>query len=118
MARRCAWSRAVGILLTVLLHAGPSAADPVRNGFVLEPVSIPASGILAGGLPRDGIPALHRPVTLTAAQADWNDDELVLGVIVGSEACAYPVAILNWHERVNAEGSHKHAKHPCSSLFM
>ncbi len=93
--RRGVSSGVLGIFLTVLLHAAPSAAEPVRNGFVLEPASIPASEILAGGPPRDGIPALDRPVTLAAAQADWKDDELVLGVVVGSEARAYPVAILN-----------------------
>ncbi len=101
MTRRGVWSGAVGILLTVLLHVAPSAAEPVRNGFVLEPASIPASEILAGGPPRDGIPALDRPTTLTAAQADWSDDELVLGVVVAGQARAYPVAILNWHELVN-----------------
>ncbi len=44
---------AVGILLTVLLHGAVSAAEPVRTGFVLEPTSIPASEILAGGPPRE-----------------------------------------------------------------
>ncbi len=78
----------VGILLTLLLHVAPSAAELVRNGFVLEPASIPESEILAGGPPRDGIPALNRPVTLAAAQADWKDDELVLGVVVGGKARA------------------------------
>jgi hypothetical protein len=105
MTRRGAWSRAVGslltVLLTMLLHAAAAAAGPVRNGFVLEPASIPITEILGGGPARDGIPALDRPATLPAAQAGWSDDELVLGVVVGSEARAYPVAILNWHELVN-----------------
>jgi hypothetical protein len=73
----------------------------VRNGFPLEPGSIPASEILAGGPPRDGIPALDHPSTLRAAQADWSDDERVLGVVAAGRARAYPVAILNWHELVN-----------------
>ncbi len=101
MTRRSDWKGAVGILLTVLLHGAPSAAEPVRTGFVLEPASIPASEILAGGPARDGIPALDRPVTFAAAQADWSDDELVLGVVVAGQARAYPVALLNWHELVN-----------------
>ena len=75
--------------------------ESVRNGFVLEPASIPAAEILGGGPPRDGIPALDHPTTLTAAQADWSDDEIVLGVVVAGQARAYPVAILNWHELVN-----------------
>jgi hypothetical protein len=77
------------------------AAETVRNGFLLEPASIPIAEILAGGPSRDGIPALDRPATLTQGQADWGDDELVLGIEVGGQARAYPVAVLNWHELVN-----------------
>jgi hypothetical protein len=72
-----------------------------RNGFTLEPASIPLEEILAGGPPRDGIPALDHPPSLRASEASWGDDEPVLGVVVGGEARAYPVAILNWHELVN-----------------
>ena len=39
--------------------------------------------------------------TRPAAQADWSDDERILGVVVAGQARAYPVAILNWHELVN-----------------
>jgi hypothetical protein len=77
------------------------ATGPERNGFVLEPASVPAEEILAGGPRRDGIPALDHPSVLRAAEADWTDDEPVLGVAVAGEARAYPVAILNWHELVN-----------------
>jgi hypothetical protein len=77
------------------------ATGPERNGFVLEPASVPAEEILAGGPRRDGIPALDHPSVLRAAEADWTDDEPVLGVVVAGEARAYPVAILNWHELVN-----------------
>jgi len=90
-----------------LLLGAAAGAEPVRNGFVLEPSSIPAAEILAGGPPRDGIPALDHPETLPAAEAlpaseaGWADDAVVLGVVVGGEARAYPVAILDWHELVN-----------------
>ena len=89
-----------GILSFLLAHAA-LAGEPVRNGFTLEPASIPAAEILAGGPLRDGIPALDRPATLPATQADWSDDERILGVVVAGQARAYPVAILNWHELVN-----------------
>jgi hypothetical protein len=34
-------------------------------------------------------------------EADWDDDDLILGVTVAGSARAYPLAILNWHELVN-----------------
>lgn len=97
-----------GFAITMLLGAGvvlvgvsAAWAEAKRNGFVLEPGSIPAAEILAGGPPRDGIPALDSPHTVAADDAPWRDDELILGVVAGGEARAYPVAILNWHELVN-----------------
>ena len=101
MTRRGARTGWVGVLLALLLAGAARATGPIRNGFVLEPTSIAAAKILAGGPPRDGIPALDRPSTLRAAQADWRDDERVLGVVMAGEARAYPVAILKWHELVN-----------------
>jgi hypothetical protein len=85
----------------LLLGNAAWAAGPTRNGFLLEPASIPAEEVLAGGPRRDGIPALDHPSVLSAAEADWSDDEPVLGVVVAGEARAYPVAILNWHELAN-----------------
>jgi hypothetical protein len=90
-------------LLAWLALPGASRAEAPTslNGFALRPASIPAGEILPGGPPRDGIPALTRPHHLAAAEAPWHDDELVVGVVRGSEARAYPIAILNWHELVN-----------------
>ncbi len=42
---------AIGILLVVLLQNTAWATGTERNGFVLEPASIPAEEILAGGPP-------------------------------------------------------------------
>ena len=100
-SRRRARASSIAFLLNALLQGPATAGEQVRNGFVLEPASIPAAEILAGGPPRDGIPALDHPATLPVAQADWRNDERVLGVVAGGEARAYPVAILNWHELVN-----------------
>lgn len=91
----------VGALLVGLLRSGLAPAETVRNGFVLEPAAVPTAEILAGGPPRDGIPALDHPPTVSATQADWADDDLVLGILAGGEARAYPIAVLNWHELVN-----------------
>ena len=57
---------------------------------------------MAGGPPRDGIPALTSPDTVPAGKVDFLDpDDRVLGVVVGETAKAYPIKILNWHEIVN-----------------
>ncbi|MBW1885535.1 MAG: DUF3179 domain-containing protein [Deltaproteobacteria bacterium] len=89
------------MFLGVLAQSTAWAAEPTRNGFVLDPASIPASEILAGGPARDGIPALDDPTTLPAERADWSSDERILGVVLAGQARAYPVAVLNWHELVN-----------------
>ena len=57
--------------------------------------------ILSGGPARDGIPALDHPERVPRADAPWDDGEPVVGVSVGGEAAAYPVAVLVWHELVN-----------------
>jgi hypothetical protein len=79
------------------------AAPPTRNGFALEPSAVPEAQILRGGPPRDGIRALDGPRAVSAAEAPWDPDEMVVGVEMGGEARAYPLAILNWHELVNDE---------------
>ncbi len=88
--------------LALALGCGASAQDvPVRNGFALYPAAVPADQILAGGPPRDGIPALDHPKTLPADESPWDAEAVVIGVQVGDAARAYPIAILNWHELVN-----------------
>ena len=48
------------------------------------------------------IPALNDPAVTDAAGGDWYpDDEIVFGVVVGSEARAYPRNIMEVHEMVN-----------------
>jgi hypothetical protein len=90
--------------VVVLACAGAQAAEPFEpNGFSLEPSLIPPDQILSGGPSRDGIPALDRPSRDPATSSSWRDDDLVVGVVNGSEARAYPLAILVWHELVNDE---------------
>jgi hypothetical protein len=91
---------ALGLALAMM--ASPTlAADVTRNGFVLAPATVPVDQILAGGPPRDGIPALFDPETLPAEASPYADDDTVIGVVLGGKARAYPIAILNWHELVN-----------------
>lgn len=64
---------------------------------------IPLAGIMGGGPPRDGIPALTDPAFISAAEADekLKPSDLVIGVEFGGVAKAYPVGILTWHEVIN-----------------
>jgi hypothetical protein len=89
------------LAISVGVAAGAAGAEPGLNGFALEPSSIPAEEILRGGPARDGIPALHDPETHRADGAPWSDDQIVIGVLRGDAARAYPIALLNWHELVN-----------------
>lgn len=73
------------------------------SAFILSPSIIETGQIISGGPPKDGIPALTKPKVETAKQADaWlNDQDQILGVVIGGKARAYPIRILNWHEIVN-----------------
>ncbi len=101
--------RAAGTLLVALACAAPASAEEGRsaqaagelNGFRLAPASIPVEEILPGGPPRDGIPALNTPEVLPADDAPWPDPAIVVGVDLGGERRAFPLAILVWHELVN-----------------
>jgi len=90
------------LLLAAMSLIWPVAAE-TRNGFDLTDSLIPAHKIHGGGPPRDGIPALTDPAHDDVKVADdWlDDDDRVMGVIIGEDAVAYPVRVLNWHEVVN-----------------
>lgn len=97
------WPRIALIPILLVSLASPvAAADPPRlNGFDLSKSEVPAEEIRPGGPARDGIPALRAPKVVSAQDAPWADDALVLAIAQGGEARAYPVAILDWHELVN-----------------
>ena len=95
-ARGC-WAAALAVLLT----ASACIAAPRKNGFLLEPSSVPAREIRRGGPSRAEIPALVHPPSVSADEAPWDDDERVIGVVVGGKARAYPVSMLVRHELVN-----------------
>ncbi len=64
-----------------------------------------ASKLVSGGPPRDGIPAINKPVFISGAESEskgWvSSDSLVDAVATGSEFRAYPRSITVWHEIVN-----------------
>lgn len=72
--------------------------DDVRHDVPLEQVR---QGV-PGPDPRDRIRALRRPEHVAASGArDLRDDDRVLALVVGEEAVAYPVHVLDAHELVN-----------------
>lgn len=63
------------------------------------PANIRLDEIRWGGVPQDGIPPLDHPTMISAAEADYlNDDNVVFGIALDGDARAYPKRILAWHE--------------------
>jgi hypothetical protein len=54
-------------------------------------------------LGRDSILPIYDPEFVPAGEANYSDDELVMGVAIDGEAKAYLVALLNSREMVNDE---------------
>ena len=72
------------------------------TGFTLNNAIVPREEILAGGPPKDGIPALLEPDLVSVNASDFMEaEDQVIGVVVDGQARAYPIKILNWHEVVN-----------------
>lgn len=87
--------------IAVLPGTAPLAADS-RNGFDYSDALVPADEIFWGGVPRDGIPPIHKPKFVAANEADFvRDKDRVLGVVHNGIAKAYPIRILDRHEVVN-----------------
>lgn len=65
--------------------------------------SVELSSILSGGPPKDGIPSIDQPGFSSVVEVqEWlSGDEPVIAYIDGSDARAYPLQILIFHEIVN-----------------
>jgi uncharacterized protein DUF3179 len=96
------------LTLGLLLMTGPGFAQvdfwkyewPVTD---FTKFSIPLSGIMGGGPPRDGIPAVTDPAFISAGdETRLGDREPVVTVeIDGQTPRTYPIRYLMWHEIVN-----------------
>ena len=90
------------LLLLVFAVIPALALAATKNGFDVSDALIPEREILSGGPPRDGIPAIYRPMFESVEEASWlHDKDRVLAVVINGEARAYPIRILDWHEIVN-----------------
>ena len=98
-----------------MLRPGEGAVGDGRNvssyGFELSNFSLDRSVLVAGQIPRDGIPALDVPQVMAVKQvAEFNDqhrgrylvaEDRIIAVRVKNEVRGYPLRMLNWHELVN-----------------
>jgi hypothetical protein len=66
-----------------------------------ETTRIDLEELMNGGPPKDGIPSIDTPEFDTATTTPFQDDDIVIGVVINGEAKAYPYNIMNWHEIVN-----------------
>lgn len=104
MGRRRGLGAGLGsLVLAACMSAGKAAEAPTTlNGFALTNPQVPIAEIRAGGVPRDGIPAIDQPVFVAPASARFlRDDDLVVSFSEGGETRAYSLRILVWHEIVN-----------------
>lgn len=88
------------------LHAGESVS-PGRSkshlyNFDVSFSLIDVNKILPGGPPKDGIPALVKPDTVSLQKTDFIEPtDRVVAVSIGGESRVYPLKILIWHEAIN-----------------
>lgn len=76
------------------------------NGTVVDFLewSIPIEDVKDGGPGKDGIPSVDSPKFVfpnDAKAAYLQEDDLVLGLVIGDVVKAYPHPVLDWHEVVN-----------------
>ncbi len=98
----------LAVLLLGLVAINFTATAGSKNGFDVSNASIPVDEILAGGPPKDGIPALSDPELIDALDATYlQPNDRILGIEIDGIARAYPISILNWHEIVNDQINHQ-----------
>ena len=94
--------RYLATFLLSLTFATAALATPVKNGFDMAGALVPASAILPGGPPRDGIASIDQPRFARAdAAGDLKPEDRVLGVSLNGqeEGLYFPV-------RFRAKGYH------------
>ena len=75
-------------------------AEGWRTDFSIKSVNF--AEILSGGPPKDGIPPIDNPkFTAVGNVADLTDRDPVIGLEINSDARAYPLRVMTWHEIVN-----------------
>ena len=94
-------SQTKAVFVFCLMVMVSTVAAQTKNGFDLQGSLVPPEDILRGGPPRDGIPAIDKPVFISTTEADLAGNDRVMGVHFKGIARAYPIRMLNRHEIVN-----------------
>ncbi len=85
----------------------PASPIPTIEPTASKPTAIPTPSELPLGyeqsIPFDGIYPVYHPAFVSAEEAPFDDEELVLGVAWDGEAKAYPITVLRFREMVNDE---------------
>lgn len=94
------WSICLNIVMFFYLI--PTSEAQTKNGFDLSNTSIKRVEIFAGGPTRDGIPSIDNPKFISVSRVNFlKDSDIVIGLVRGDVARAYPTRILIQHEIVN-----------------
>lgn len=100
--------------LTAFLLVGGSDSDELSLSevtFPLEPCLVPRESLAVAARP-ETFAVIDQPKLLSLAEADGFrlgqgkflvPGDRVIGVVVGKDACAFPIRIMEWHEVVNVE---------------
>ena len=109
MSRLSAFCLIAGLIFVLSTAPGiAQSPESLAREFPKADFSIRAvdwSEVRSGGVPRDRIPAVDRPRTVSIAEAAKNlgPTEPVVGLVINGEARAYPLRVLIWHEIANDE---------------
>lgn len=102
---KCRFAAAIGFAAATLT-VGQALATPAHwqgewpeTDFSRSLVDF--SEIISGGPPKDGIPSIDAPTFAGPEAVDLPPQEAVIGIGSATEARAYPLRILMWHEIVN-----------------
>jgi len=89
--------------LAQIFHDQSQELDDLRKQNVNpeDATRIDLAQLMNGGPPKDGIPSIDTPEFDTSATTPFQEDDIVIGVVINGEAKAYPYNIMNWHEIVN-----------------
>jgi hypothetical protein len=89
--------------------AAPTAKAPATGSEIdqearINPrVTIDEEYSISTLIPFDGIRPIYEPVFVSAQEAPYKDDELVMGIAWEGQAKAYSVTVLRFREMVNDE---------------